>query len=364
MTTPPPHFAYFITPHGYGHAARAAAVMLAMRRMNPLAAFEIFTKVPPWFFFDSLQSGFGYHDLLTDIGLAQDSVMEENLPETVRRLDALLPFRPAKVRALAEQVRASGCRAVLCDVAPLGIAVAHAAGLPAVLIENFTWDWIYEGYLAAEPALAEPIALLRAAFAQADAHIRTLPACDFSSPADLTTQPVGRRARTAPALTRAALGIDPARPVVLLTMGGIGGAYPFLDALAANPAATFIVPGGSERFEKRGNLILLAHHSNYYHPDLLAASDLVIGKLGYSTLAETYLAGLRFAFIPRPRFRESDAMRGYAIEKLNGIEVNESRFSSGSWMAELPDWLAGARPTPPTQDGADQVAQFVLENYA
>ena len=37
------------------------------------------------------------------------------------------------------------------------------------------------------------------------------------------------------------------------------------------------------RVEK--NLILLPHHSVFFHPDLVNASDAVVGKLGYSTLA-------------------------------------------------------------------------------
>ncbi len=101
----------------------------------------------------SLGAGFHYHEVLTDIGLVQTTSMEENLPETIRQLEGLLPYRPALVRALAQQVREAACEMVLCDVAPLGIAVAREAGLPSVLEENFTWDWIYEGYLDQRAAL-------------------------------------------------------------------------------------------------------------------------------------------------------------------------------------------------------------------
>ena len=76
------------------------------------------------------QTRFHYHEVLTDIGLVQTTSMEEDLPETIRQLDALLPFRPALVEDLARQVRELGCEMVLCDIAPLGIAVAKEAGLP------------------------------------------------------------------------------------------------------------------------------------------------------------------------------------------------------------------------------------------
>ncbi len=50
--------AYFISPHGFGHAARAAAVMEATYEMDPAIRFEIFTQVPRWFFHDSLSGNF------------------------------------------------------------------------------------------------------------------------------------------------------------------------------------------------------------------------------------------------------------------------------------------------------------------
>jgi hypothetical protein len=63
--------AYFISSHGFGHAARSAAVMQAIAEYDPSIQFEIFTAVPAWFFQDSLSTPFNYHHLLTDFGLAQ-----------------------------------------------------------------------------------------------------------------------------------------------------------------------------------------------------------------------------------------------------------------------------------------------------
>jgi len=75
--------ATFVTPHGFGHAARACAVMEALFRAQPTVRFDIFTKVPRWFFHASLTAPFEVHDLLTDVGLAQCGPLEEDLDETV-----------------------------------------------------------------------------------------------------------------------------------------------------------------------------------------------------------------------------------------------------------------------------------------
>ena len=61
--------AYFVSPHGFGHAARAAAVMSALRRRRPDLELHVFTTVPRWFFDDSLGAvPFSYYPLATDVG--------------------------------------------------------------------------------------------------------------------------------------------------------------------------------------------------------------------------------------------------------------------------------------------------------
>ncbi len=362
MTNRQPHrIAYFITPHGYGHAARAAAVMNAFYRMLPDMVFEIYTRVPVWFFNMSNEGAFNYHELLTDIGLVQASSMQEDLPKTVKRLDEFLPFHHGSVQTLARQVTAQGCEMVFCDISPLGIAIAQAAGLPSILVENFTWDWIYEGYLAEEPGLAPHIDYLKTVFASADLHIRTEPACDYSLPAQLVSHVVSRKPRNAMEITRQRLGIPLEARVVMITMGGILTQYPFLARLESASDTIFLVPGGSDTYEKRGSLVVIPHHSNLYHPDLVAAADVMVGKLGYSTLAEAYATGIPYAYIPRERFPESLPMGRFARETMGAVELSEARFFSGEWLDLLPEMLSRPRQRPGGLNGADQIASWVLQ---
>ncbi|MCK6627517.1 MAG: hypothetical protein L6R45_20355 [Anaerolineae bacterium] len=355
-----PHLAYFVSPHGYGHAARSAAVMSALRRYLPLVQFEIFTQAPDWFFQDSLGGNFGYHTLMSDVGLAQKTSLVEDIPETLRRLANFLPFDQIRVEGLAGQVTQLGCRLVICDIAPLGIAVAKAAALPAVLVENFTWDWIYEGYLAGEARLSPYINDLRAWFAAADYHIQTEPVCR-PQPAHLTVAPVSRSSRTPAAETRQKLGLPAQAKTVLLTMGGIPWDYnTFLGRLVDQANVYFVIPGGSERMERRDNLALLPHHSEFYHPDLVNAVDAVIGKLGYSTLAEAYHAGIPFGYILRPHFRESEKLAGYVNQHMNSVAITAAQFESGEWLSRLPELLALPRVERRESNGADQVAQFIV----
>jgi UDP:flavonoid glycosyltransferase YjiC (YdhE family) len=354
----PPHIAYFVSPHGFGHAARAAAVMSALHRVEPAMRFDIYTRVPQWFFSDSVTGPFTYHSLLSDIGLAQETALDENLRETLARLRRYIPFAPKLIERLAARLSRAGCRLVVCDIAPLGIAVARAAGIPSVLVENFTWDWIYRGYVRAEPRLAPYAAQMRKEFRQADYHVQTEPVCQFWR-ADLVTGPVSRDADESRRETREKLKLDRRAPAVLITMGGIPGEYQFLPRLQEQRKLQFVVPGTGAKPVRRGNVLLLPHHSKFFHPNLVNACDVVVGKLGYSTVAEAYRAGVPLAFVPRPRFRESSVMARFALENMNGFEIPARQFQEGEWLSQL-NRLAGLERIPrPEPNGATRVAEFI-----
>jgi UDP:flavonoid glycosyltransferase YjiC (YdhE family) len=347
--------AYFISPHGFGHAARAAAVMNALDRQHPKIHFEVFSLVPRWFFSESLTAPFTYHSLLTDIGLAQESSLKENVPQTLQRLRAFLPFDPALVADLARRI--GKCNLVICDIAPLGIAVAQQAGVPAILIENFTWDWIYAGY--AEARFTPHIDYLRAIFRSADYHIQTEPVCARWR-ADLTTPPVSRAPRTSRNETRKRLGIAAPSKVVLITMGGIPEQHSFLDRLVEFKHVRFIIPGATKIARRRDNLILLPHRSEFYHPDLMNAADAVIGKAGYSTVAEAYHAGIPFGFVSREKFREAGTMARFIKQQMQGVEISADDFQNGRWLHMLDELLAMPRIKHKNANGAEQVADFIL----
>lgn len=355
MTT----LAMFVTPHGFGHATRAAAVMAAVLAQRPATRFELFTTAPRWVFEDSLRAPVGHHPHPVDVGLVQTTPLTADLAETERRLAALAPFRPEAVQALAAQVQALGCTAVVCDVAALGIAVARAAGLPAVLIENFTWDWIYAGYAAAQPGLTRLGGYLAERYAEAAFHIQCEPVC-APHPASHRVRPVSRAPRTPRAVIRRQLGLPAEAPVVLLTMGGIEpGRYGFMTQLARQKEAFFVIPGGAAAPEQHGQVVLLPHRSSFYHPDLMEACDLVVGKPGYSTLAEAYQAGVPYAFVERPDFREYGVLAAFITAELGGGEITLEDFEAGRWLTRAPGWLAWPRPVRTAPNGAAQIADLL-----
>jgi hypothetical protein len=352
--------AYFVSPHGFGHAARAAAVMQAISDVDAAVEFEIFTTVPSWFFQDSMSAPYNYHKQLTDVGLVQKTAFQADLNKTIGCLDDFLPFPASLIAELAATITALNCVLIICDISPMGISVGSEAGVPTVLVENFTWDWIYEQYASADSGFNRHINYLRTLFQAVDYHIKTEPVCCRTS-ADLTTLPVSRKLTAPGYRIRKRLGISENASVVLITTGGINQGYDFLRELKKFPDVQFVLPGAGPEMEIRGNCVILPHRSDFYHPDLVNASDAVVGKVGYSTLAEVYHAGIPFGYVTRSGFRESEPLAAFIQKEMQGVYLKEPDFSSGQWTDRLQDLLNLNRVQRRLPNGAEPIGRFIRD---
>ncbi len=350
--------AFFVSPHGFGHAARACAVISALHEKLPSLQIELFSHTPSWFFEESLDGPFSYRKLMTDIGLVQTSPLEEDLDATIVRLNEFLPFDEGRIGHMARQLKQEQCRLIVCDIAPLGIAVGERANIPTVLIENFTWNWIYEGYTDFRDRLDGHIRYLEQVSQKVSFHIHTEPNC-CRQEADLTVGPISRKPRQQRQEIRGRLQIPDSQKLVLITMGGIPDSYRHLEVLHDFKNCCFLIPGDNERIEKNRNLIKLPYQSDYYHTDLVHAADVVIGKVGYSTLAEVYHAGVPFGYFTRSEFRESEVLSGFIKEKMQGVRMTDGAYIDGSWTRRLPELLDLPKIERREVNGADHAADFI-----
>jgi len=349
--------ACFITPHGFGHATRMTAVLEALQKRSPEIHPQLFTTVPESLFAETL-TNFSYHSLACDIGLVQKSSLQTDLPATISRLQQFLPFDNSLIKKLSEKI--ADCSLVLCDIAPLGIAVAKKAGITSVLIENFTWDWIYKAYLPRHPALLPIIETLADHYQQADIHIRTQPSCS-SGEVDLTCGPISRCIRTPPRKVREKLNCQD-KKMVFISMGGIDHELPFVHQLPAITDTIFLLTGQKRTRHITDNVLLLSRDSDYYHPDLINAADLVVCKSGYSTVAECFQAGVPIITVNRTTFPESAILEKFCAAELNGQTVSQQEFLSGDWLGNLDQLRSGHRITPALINGADTVADLLLHH--
>ncbi|MDX1494510.1 MAG: hypothetical protein R3253_10650 [Longimicrobiales bacterium] len=359
-----PRVAAFVSGHGFGHAARSSAVLAALH-LRTGTEVELFTDAPRWFFDESIQGIFRYHREVVDVGFRQRSALRVDLKATVEALEDFFPLDAGKtdrlggkLDRLAGAVRRAGCRAVLCDISPLGVAVAERAGLPSVVMENFTWGWLYEPLHSRAPRLAHFGAELDGWIERADVHLQARPVCDRRRGLE-QVDPVSREPRSSRVEVRARLGIDDDQRLTVITMGGYGEDLPFLEQLKERTGERFLVTGAPATGVD-GNLLLFDNATPLYMPDLLRAADAVVAKLGYGTVAEVWREDIPFAWVSRDDFREMEALEAFASEELRGFGMRAGEFGRGGWIRRLPE-LYGEKRTPRGPGGAQRVAEVLEE---
>ena len=83
--------AYFVSEHGFGHAARASAIIEKLLITGKFQ-FYIFSQVPKWFFENSYPGILNYKPVRADIGLIQSDPFHEDLGKTIDHLENLYPI--------------------------------------------------------------------------------------------------------------------------------------------------------------------------------------------------------------------------------------------------------------------------------
>lgn len=348
---------WFISPHGFGHAARASAIIAACSARRPGLRHHVFTTVPPGFFRDSLPGvSVGLHRLDCDVGMVQKNPFEEDIGETIRALGRLPLKAGPNLDAVVNEVAATGCRLVVSDISPLGLLVADRLECPGILVENFTWDWIYRAY--DDPRLDALGAEMEGIFSTATVRIQTEPVCRVVD-GSRVVPPVSRRPRSSRAELRDKLGIPADHRLLLLSLSG-GESTIVPRSLRAMPKTTLVVPAGSLEPGSGRGIVRVPTFGGPYHPDLVAASDLVVGKLGYSTVAEIYQAGNAFAFLRRPRFPESPILEAFVRDNIPSAALPTNWLFNPTVPAVLEGLLSRSRLAALRENGAGQAADSIL----
>lgn len=354
-----PLLRYYITGHGLGHASRSCRIIAALIARHPAIRCEIVSDAAPWFLADNLPPGIAVTARTLDVGVRQADSLEMNLAATLTACRALQAGAPRVIASEAADLRRAGVDLVVTDVAALPCAAAAAAGIPAVIVSNFTWDWIYEGFLGTQPDFAEAIAWQRSCYRQASLALR-LP---FHGPmppaAEVVDLPlVTRRARLPKDQVRNRLGLTAGQPLALLSFGGFGLEEAHLSGLARLADWVFL----AEAPLVAGNPDLRLLPTDIPYPELVNSADVVVTKPGYGIVAECLAHQTPVLYTPRGNFREQALLVDGLHRYGRAVEIDNERLRRGEWQASLEQLFN--RPQPAEQlatDGAEVAADRLAE---
>lgn len=361
---------YYISGHGFGHASRSIEVVNALLAAAPDLPIVIRTAAPRWLFDLTVRGPFTLEPLDTDPGVVQRDSLSLDAVETIRRADHYVRALPALAAREADGLRARDVAFVMADIPPLGLEAARLAGVPAMALGNFTWDWIFRDY-AGGAAAADALGDI---YRRAGRAFRLPLHGGFETIPEIHDLPfIARKARHAPADTRARLGLPDGR-LALVSFGGYGVAGIDLDALSRTTGWTLLVsasvPFGPDRVplaqaSARGALYPLDEPAMYAmglrYEDVVAAADVVVTKPGYGIISECVANDTALLYTDRGHFIEYDVLVREMPRHVRCAYLPQATLLAGNWQAAL-DALTDS-PAPPDRlpvDGARIAADWIL----
>ena len=327
--------AYFVSSHGFGHATRSVAIINEIHSRKKEFKFIILSSLPELFWKNNLLPSADYqtHQIETDIGLVQKDSFHFDLDETVSSLKKYLEDPTIRLKNLFDFLLKSETCHVICDISPIGIQVAKLLKVKCTLVENFTWDWIYEPLIKKNEKLYAISQRLKSIYDSVDLRIQVKPFCEFH-PNGIQTEPIHRPFKQPPQVVKGQLGLEEGQEFVLISTGGITYQYKFLDALK-NTKQNFVICGDFPKIKTNRNVVLLPMYSSFHFPDLVRASNQVVGKVGYGTTIECWAANKKLHGIFREDFRESEVLKEFIMAAGFGSEMTLDQFNSGAWVNDL-----------------------------
>ena len=297
-----PTVAFYISGHGFGHAARSIEVINAMFTQRDDLRIMVRTSAPRWLFDRTVRTGrrgtLEHDHVEVDTGVVQiDSLHLDELATVLRAREFMQSFDEGVAREADFLSRSNVCLAV-ADVPPLGVAAAAAARLPGIVLANFTWDWIYSVYPEAGALVAE----IGARYAGADLALRLPMHGGFATCTQIVDLPfVARRSDKNPADTRKRLELPLDQCVVLVSFGGFGIRH--IDAAAVQQLDRYRVLMSGVNFDEEA-----MYAAGLRYEDIVRAVDVVVSKPGYGIIAECLANDTALLYTSRGHFIEYDVL--------------------------------------------------------
>ncbi len=331
-------FACFVSSHGFGHATRLVAIIQQLaNRINQLDIL-LFGQIPNWFWFNNLPKNCSFQTIEyeTDVGLIQNGPFKHNINQTKLKLLDFLNFKNEKLSLPISRLNSFQPEFILCDISPIGIEVGDRLNIPTILIENFTWDWIYHSYNHEYKGFSKIIDRLEDIYQRVSLRIQCRPFCR-NIPGAVKINTVFRESVLKKKKVLDLLNLKHTDNYILVTTGGISMDFQW-EGLSSK-RDYLVVPGNYQVMHRKKNVIYLPMNANIPFPDLVQASSCVLGKAGYGTVAECWGMNIPFIGVFRTSFRESEVLLEFCKENLNFRRISLESFLNHNWIQHLPELI-------------------------
>ncbi|CBI20799.3 hypothetical protein VitviT2T_004585 [Vitis vinifera] len=355
-------FAYYVTGHGFGHATRVVEVV----RHLILAGHDVHvvSAAPDFVFTSEVQSPRLFiRKVLLDCGAVQaDALTVDRLASLEKYSETAVAPRASILATEIEWLNSIKADLVVSDVVPVACRAAADAGIRSVCVTNFSWDFIYAEYVMVAGNHHRSIVWQIAEdYSHCEFLIRLPGYCPMPAFRDVIDVPlVVRRLHKSRKEVRKELGIGEDVKLVIFNFGGQPAGWKLKEEYLPS-GWLCLVCGASDKDELPPNFLRLA--KDVYTPDLIAASDCMLGKIGYGTVSEALAFKLPFVFVRRDYFNEEPFLRNMLEYYQGGVEMIRRDLLTGHWLP----YLERAISLKPCYEGGidgGEVAARILQDTA
>ncbi len=342
-----------ISGHGYGHAARTAAVLSTLVGMVPECRVVLSTAVEPAFLRLAMgEAPFELRPCRWDVGVLQADALSLDLAGTLTALEELERWMPAQVEEEARWLETQPTRPlILADVPPNAALLAARLCCPLIWLASFGWESIYRPLGEAFRPWAEQAL---DSYRQGDLLLR----CPLSLPMDweIPEVEVGLtcsvpRHEPGDVARRLSLPMDRER-CVLISFGGLGMA---LDPQWLELWPDHVFVGVDPRLPEAPNGRLLP--PDLRPLDVMPLTARMITKPGDSTFCEAFQQGVGLHVVRREGFAEAPVLeRGLREEGWHRV-LEEEAFRRGAWELDQP--LLPPRAPRESREGSFEAAEIL-----
>lgn len=351
--------AYYITPHGFGHAVRSLEVIRNLLKMDPRLEIIIVSDLPQFLIEQNLHRPVTVRHKRVDIGLVQKDSVQFDLTATLQAMVDLYQRREVVIKEEIAFLTNNEVQAVVSDIPFLVFPAAYECGLPGIGMGNFTWDWIYANYQRSDKRWRVLVEWIRESYRRCDLFLQ-LPMhgdCSVCSPL-LDVPLVARKAEKSRRQVRELLGCRPGERAYLISF------YALPLSLAAQ-----------QRIERIDGCTFFYKHPLHYqlknaqsldafdlsYADAVAAMDGVITKPGYGIVADCTANGTPMIYSDRGDFPEYPILVEAIEQNLGGVYLPSQDLYEGRWERVVRRLESRSHSlTAVRSDGAKVCAELIL----
>lgn len=319
---------YYISSHGYGHAARAGQVI---RELIKDHTAYIKSMSPKWL----LEQVIGREPLLFpqqfDTGCLQSTNLDVDLDAT---LNAYLKQSKTNASLLNSElafINNKKIDVIVSDIASFPFLLAKKASIPSVFIGNFTWKGIYGFYLKDD---FHPIILeLAEQYNLATRSLITplnmdMPELNNRKKINLIAR-IGKNIRDKLNLK---FNIPEKNKLVFFYAGNFGSGNIRSRLIGNIPGHTFI---SFYPIDSPPDNYIYLENGSYPHHDVMSSSDIAMIKPGYGMVSEALVNNVRIVYPPREDFAEFHAFKKEFEVSGGTLLIGREDFEKGNWQEAL-----------------------------